>query len=287
MEKTLYNNMYFIENDVRVELSPVTPIPPHTHDFIEFVYMLRGRSVHRVDGVEYPLSGGDLLIINYGETHSFDGDPAAQFYNILIKPAFLDDSMRECRDLFLLLKAPPYREFGDLVDARCRCIRFSPEEKNCFEYMLRLLEKELQSRALGYDLTTHTGVNFLLAMILRRMCASHTGVPEEFARVPEYVAAHYAETLHVTELAAMCHYNPSYFSRVFRKYTGITFSAYLKQVRIAAACRHIEDGRRLGDLYTRVGYTNKTNFYKHFRQVTGQTPLQYKKTVSSAGRSPN
>ncbi len=280
MEKTLRNNMYFIENDVRVECSTVSPIAPHTHDFIEFVYMLRGKSMHRVDGVEYPLTGGDLLIINYGETHCFDGDPAALFYNILIKPAFLDESMRECRDLFLLLKTPQYREFGDLVDDRRRCIRFSPEEKDCFEYMLLLLDKELKNRELGYDLTTHTGVNFLLAMILRRMCAAQTAVNGEFGRVLEYIAAHYAETVTVTGLATMCHYNPSYFSRVFRKYTGVTFSEYLKRVRIAAACRLIDTGSRLGDLYTRVGYTNKTNFYKHFRQIEKQTPLQYKKRVS-------
>jgi len=277
MGNDLRGDMYFMEGDVCLEMSNISPIAPHTHDFIEFVYMMKGKSVHRVNDVEYPLEGGDLLIINYGEKHSFDGDPAARFCNILIKPAFLDDSMRECRDLFLLLRTPPYQEFGELIDHRCRHVRFSPEEKNCFEYMLLLLERELQTRERGYDLTTHTGVNFLLVMILRKMCVSHTTTEGEFRRVLEYIGDHYAERISAEQLARLCYYTPSYFSRVFRRYTGVTFTEYLKKIRILNACRLMDEGGRIEDLYTRVGYTNKTNFYKHFRQIIGKTPLAYRK----------
>lgn len=271
-------NTYFLENDVSIDCNGYdTPVEPHTHNFIEFVYILKGKCLHTVNGTAYPLDSGDLLIVNYNEVHGFTGDSDLRFYNILIKPSIIDQSLAECRDLFSLFETAPFREFKHLIHDGCRFIRFSPEEKNCFEYMLQLLEKELRNREAGFDLTTRAGVNFLLTMIFRKMRKTLIEAKHAFQPVLEYISTNYAENLSAAELAELCHYNPSYFSRIFKKYTGTTFSEYLKRTRIAASYQLIDTGCKLADLYLRVGYTNKTNFYKHFRQLTGMTPLAYRK----------
>ena len=43
-------------------------IVPHTHDFIELVYIKSGSGVHVINDRHYNISPGDLLFINYG-TH--------------------------------------------------------------------------------------------------------------------------------------------------------------------------------------------------------------------------
>ena len=101
--------------------------------------------------------------------------------------------------------------------------------------------------------------------------------PNQFKEILNYIDLHCAETLSATELAEHCHYSPAYFSRIFRKYTGLTFSEYVKRLRIGKACAKLREGRSNSRLYTQVGYTNKTTFYKHFRDVTGMTPLEYRK----------
>ena len=277
MGKNLQGSTYFIEGDVYLEMSNVSPIGPHTHDFIEFVYIISGRSLHTVNGVEYPMDRGDLLIVNYDEVHGFSAAPETLYYNILIKPTVIDKNLEECRDLFFLFESGPFRSFKALVNDGCRCIHFSPEEKNCFEYMLRLLEAELDRRDVGYELTAQAGVSFLLTMIFRKMRSSLPEHPNQFKEILTYIDLHHADTLSATELAALCHYSPAYFSRVFRKYTGLTFSEYVKRLRIGKACAGIRAGVSSSGLYTQVGYTNKTTFYKHFRQVTGMTPLEYRK----------
>lgn len=269
---------YYIENDFMLrKVSPSKVSEPHTHEFMEFVYILGGKCLHTVNGVEYPMGSGDLLIINYGEIHAYNAESGTQFYNILIKPTILDKSLEECRDLFFLFETAPFRPFKALVNDRCRFIRFSPEEKNCFETMLQLLEKELRCRDVGYDLTTQAGVNFLLTMIFRKMRGNLAEQTHEFKQVLSYIEENYAQTLSETELAKLCHYNPAYFSRVFKKYTGLTFTEYVKRLRIRKACACIAEEKRTDKLYIRVGYTNKTTFYKHFRQITGMTPLEYRK----------
>lgn len=271
-------NTFYIDEDVILQrVSQTKPVLPHTHDFMEFVYILSGKSLHTVNGVEYPMDRGNLLIVNYDEVHGFTAPPETTYYNILIKPTVIDKNLDKCRDLFFLFEAGPFQSFKSLVNDNCRCIHFSPEERDCFEYMLRLLETELERKDVGYELTAQAGVNFLLTMIFRKMRNSLLEHPNQFKEVLTYIDQHCAETLSAAELAGFCHYSPPYFSRVFRKYTGLTFSEYVKRVRIGKACAKIREARSSAGLYTQVGYTNKTTFYKHFRQVTGMTPLEYRK----------
>lgn len=278
MKTILLNNKFYIENDVFIGINKATKCETHTHDFIEFVYMLSGKSVHNVDDNVYPLNSGDLLIINYNQTHSFSGEENAILCNILIKPSFIDESLIESKDLFLLFETPHYKEFKELIDNKCNFIRFSPEEKNCFAYMVLLLDEEMKNKRIGFDSIIDNGVNFLLTMIFRKMCSSPKNQNHEFKKIFEFLENHYYENISASILAEMCHYNPSYFSRLFKKYTGITFSEYLKKIRIRNACRLLENKNiKINDLYTKVGYTNKTNFYKHFREITNMTPYEYKK----------
>lgn len=271
-------NTFYIDEDVILRrVSQTKAVRPHTHDFMEFVYIVSGKSLHTVNGKEYPMDRGDLLIINYDEVHGFSAPPETTYYNILIKPAVIDKNLETCRDLFFLFEAGPFQSFKTLVNNNCRCIRFSPEERDCFEYMLRLLESELERMDVGYELTAQAGVNFLLTMIFRKMRSSLPEHPNQFKEILTYIDQHCAENLSATELAEFCHYSPPYFSRIFRKYTGLTFSEYVKRLRIGKACAKIREGRSGSGLYTQVGYTNKTTFYKHFRQVTGMTPLEYRK----------
>ena len=271
-------NKYYIDKDVILRrISHSKHTEPHTHDFVEFVYLPAGRSLHTVNGVEYPMDGGDLLIVNYDEIHGFTAEPETLYYNILIKPTVIDKNLEECRDLFFLFEAGPFQPFKTLVNDSCRYICFSPEEKKCFEYMLQLLETELTQRDVGFELTVQVGINFLLTMIFRKMRSSFPEQLHQFKEVLNYIDEHYAEAVSATYLAEICHYSLAYFSRVFRKYTGLTFSEYIKRLRIRKACDKIRAGSRDTALYTQVGYTNKTTFYRHFRQVTGMTPLEYRK----------
>lgn len=278
MEKLLLNNKYFITSDFKIEINSISKIAAHTHDFIEFVYMLKGKSVHIVDGDKYPMNSGDLLIINYNQSHSFNGDPDAKFCNILVKPSFIDKRMHKNTDLFALFETSNYKEFKEFIDNKCNFIRFSPEEKNCFEYMLLLLNKELNDKEIGYTVTSKAGMNFLLTMIFRKMCKSLSYDDTDFKEILKYIEKNYMDSISLNDLSKICHYNPSYFSRVFKKYSGVTFTEYLKRIRITNACLLIDKGDiPISDIYVRVGYTNKTNFYKHFKEIIGLTPLNYKK----------
>ena len=53
------DNNYFI-NKVNLK----KPEEEHTHKFIELVYTLNGKGIHKIDDQEYRIKGGDMLLIN-------------------------------------------------------------------------------------------------------------------------------------------------------------------------------------------------------------------------------
>jgi len=66
---------------------------------------------------------------------------------------------------------------------------------------------------------------------------------------------------------------------MFKIHTGVTFTEYLKKTRIEAACNLLMNtDLKVSDIYVKVGYTDKTKFHKHFQQITGMTPLAFKKS---------
>jgi AraC-like DNA-binding protein len=60
--------------------------------------------------------------------------------------------------------------------------------------------------------------------------------------------------------------------------TKKTYFDFLTEIRISHACRFlIEDKLPTEVLCFECGYNNISNFYRHFKRVTGMTPLEYKR----------
>ena len=69
-----------------------------------------------------------------------------------------------------------------------------------------------------------------------------------------------------------------YMSKRFKQETGVTFSEYLKHVRIDASRRLlINTDKSVAEISELVGYMDTTFFHNTFRTIVGCTPLEYRK----------
>ena len=66
---------------------------PHTHEFIEIVYVLSGSMTHVIDGQKYKVKHGDILFMNYGCTHAFFSDEEYSYVNILFSPELMSEEI--------------------------------------------------------------------------------------------------------------------------------------------------------------------------------------------------
>lgn len=278
------NNTYYMSETAGIRHGFIAendePCPAHSHDFIEFIYTLRGGCVHTIDGTEYPVKRGDLLIVNYNQSHSFSGYCEAEFVNIFLKPEYISASLANQENAFALLNLTEFTDFRKTLDETRRMVSFTGQERDTVETAISNLESELNQIQPGYALSSRSWLNLLLVMIFRKMslllAENFSGISDELL---VYIKAHCGEKLSLSSLAQRCHYNPSYFSRRFKIFTGESFSTYLKKVRIERAAYLLDSTTmKIGDICTEVGYTDKTRFYRDFRGETGITPLAKRKS---------
>ncbi len=279
------NGKYHIDGLVAIELNKSRgTLEEHTHDFIELVYVLRGRALQTVDGADYPTAHGDMLMINYHSTHSFTCDGELEYINILIKPEMVSESLSGRENAFALLELDDYEDFRHVVNEHNRLIRFEGTDRKNLEILIRRLYSENKFPSSGSDLMLRSGLNMLLISLFRKMSLpmkKHAGGID--GELLGYIKMHLDEQLTLEKLARRSGYNSCYFSRLFKRKTGVTLTEYLSACRIECACELLEQTdlpveRIIGE----VGFSNRTKFFSEFTKRIGVKPLAYRKNNQSA-----
>lgn len=94
----------------------------------------------------------------------------------------------------------------------------------------------------------------------------------------QYIQVHYSEKIQMDELAAQFYFTPSYFSELFKKKTGKTFTDYLTEVRMNNAKQLLRDSSLPVRLVAeKVGYKDVKYFSQQFMRLVGIKPSEYRR----------
>ena len=98
-----------------------------------------------------------------------------------------------------------------------------------------------------------------------------------------YMETHYAESLTIEKAAGISNYSAAYFSRLFKKQLGKTYSEYLSHIRIKNVSRLLlNTDKSITEIAIETGYQYPGNLSAAFRQKTGLSPQQYRKQRKSS-----
>jgi two-component system response regulator YesN len=96
----------------------------------------------------------------------------------------------------------------------------------------------------------------------------------------QYVNDHYSENIGVEDIAAITYVSPNYFSRVFKKETGKSFTEWLNTLRLDKAKVLLKDLKfRVYEVAEKVGYNDYKIFTHNFKRYVGCTPKEYRENV--------
>ena len=115
-----------------------------------------------------------------------------------------------------------------------------------------------------------------LRTLIRRRQTDSAGQTVETAK--EYIRQHYAESdLSVEKLCAYLHLSSTYFSTLFKRETGTSFTAYVTTVRMEVAAEAIRGTEEKTYLIAqRCGYEDPNYFSYVFKRHFGVTPTKYR-----------
>lgn len=100
----------------------------------------------------------------------------------------------------------------------------------------------------------------------------------------EYIHQRYAYDITLERVAEHVNKTPNYFSGVFKKETGVSFSQFLNRYRIKKAMELLSDvSMHVYEVGEHVGYRAYDHFVRKFVGHTGETPTAYRKRVYQDG----
>lgn len=95
----------------------------------------------------------------------------------------------------------------------------------------------------------------------------------EIKKVLEYIDENLDEHISCEKMSEYIGMNASYFSRLFKKETGMSFSDYVIKKKIEKATYLLKYSELpVEEIANLTGFTNVCYFYKAFKKVTGKTP---------------
>lgn len=237
---------------------------PHWHRDCELLYVESGSIDVFCRGKNRLLRPGEAMFIQSGEIHYMK----AREETYLLVIIFTEELMKTVAGNSKLVS--PRLSDPSLVPAAYAELRRELFEKKPFYAAIaNARTQELVARILRGEKTTEEK-------------ESESGMGT-LKRLLDDVEEHY-ENYTFERAAAFVGFSEAYFSRLFHKQMGMTFSAYLNHVRVRHAVRLLRERPDISmtELSIMTGYTTIRNFNRMFRTITGYAPRELPESAALA-----
>jgi len=97
-------------------------------------------------------------------------------------------------------------------------------------------------------------------------------------RATAYIESHYAEHITLETMASLVNFNPIYFSNLFKREVGKSFTEYLTEYRMKKAKEMLRStDKNINEIADALGYSDARYFSKVFKKEIGIKPTDYRK----------
>ena len=258
-----------------------TPLYFHRHEFVELLYMYRGRCRQFIEnlGACITLHEGDVFLLNQNVTHALlQEEESAVLIKIIIPTGTLSQNFQLGRQ-----QAGFWSGVGEyyhyLHYTGCTADEKLFVERMMTEYYSQNPCKEMAE------------VSWLQLMLISlssregdecRYKLGHSSV--DMGSITEYVYEH-SETVTLEELARVFSFSSSYLSRAIKEGCGMNFLDLLRECRLEkAAALLTATNYPIEKIAELVGYSSAASVYQGVREKFGMSPTEYRDKYSQINR---
>jgi AraC-like DNA-binding protein len=271
-------NSYSARHDIAPNFGTVW----HYHPELELHYVIRGQGVRLIGDNVSNFSSGEVIFMGENLPHTwrcgeeyFDNQPDREVEAIVIH--FLPDCLGpwlSSPEGYLLPRLFEKAKSGLLIQGEARQTVASLMRAALTAVNLERIIILLQI----LKILSETEVAQLIASPLRNANAINETDNIRLNKVWTYTLTNYRKEITLEEIAGVGNLSVTSFCRYFKLITKKTYYDFLIEIRISHACRLLVENKLPTEVICfECGFNNVSNFYRHFKKVTGLTPLVYKK----------
>jgi YesN/AraC family two-component response regulator len=249
----------------------------HFHNTFEAFYLVEGERNFFIKDGTFRIKEGDLVLIHPNVLHRTMNTMILGHENIIV------NFHRE------ELTAPKYsfpQILFTLFEKEYTIISLTLQHRIYVEELLNKILQEVQQQKTGFEMYSQALVLELMIYCCRfveQNTAKELTYPsprhERISAIVQFINKNYARELDLHYLAERFYISPYYLSRAFKEVTGFSFIEYLNSLRIKEAKKLLEESQqKVANIAKTVGYGSRTHFGRVFREITGHSPLYYRRT---------
>ncbi len=255
----------------------------HWHPDIEIVFLLKGKLCLLVDGEDFVMGPGDIILINSKSVHSFKSETdnlamVLQFLPDIFNPDYKENSF--------------YFHINSTADEKRQ-----PKDLKQLQQILAQIGKEVFTKADGFQYYINSHFYRLIGYIFRysRYDTINKAVTkvrdvdlERIDMIVDYIELNYKRELSLSDIAESLHLSVPQLSRFFREKMGVSCMEYLHQVRVGKAKTLLMDLKHtVLHVSEECGFSSVTSFYRVFKSETGLTPTEYREGIEAVRKIGN
>jgi AraC-like DNA-binding protein/mannose-6-phosphate isomerase-like protein (cupin superfamily) len=240
----------------------------HAHEHLQICFVMNGACLHHVKEQAYLLVKGDMFVIPPFVPHRLEPyhEEKVEVVQIDFMPIVVNEDE-------ILREAPFFPKFS-----------ISSGNQAQIQGLIAHMKEEHARRESGYEQLIKADLIRLLVTIFRETskldaAASVNEPPSRrlFYESVQYIEEHYAEELHLNELAQRAAMSPTYFSYMFKVLKGQPFVQYVNEIRIRKALDLLRlTEKSVMEICMETGFNNMSHFNRMFKKATGTSPLKYR-----------
>ncbi|MBP1753985.1 MAG: hypothetical protein H6Q59_383 [Firmicutes bacterium] len=243
----------------------------HWHRSLELLFVLSGEMKITMASHHYLLREDDIIVIN---------------------PNILHETYSEdCVLLSLQMRMSMFHlDWLTPESVTFACNSSESVDKSPYYSIKQILAQMLQansSEKLQNNLTNYTYAFQLMNELVQNFKSVNTEdaavSQKSLARlrgITDYMEAHFAEDITLTDVAKHEYMSPSYLSHFFEKHMGTTFSAYLMRIRLEHSLGDLFREDSIEEIADKNGFPSPRSYSTLFRKQYGLLPSEYRKNMA-------
>lgn len=244
-------------------------------DCYEIYYLISGNVVYQVEGQNYQLKPGDLLIINNKEMHRpyFSSDESYERILIFFSPEFCSHYSSEEYSILQYFERKRPGRFNRLSSDLAA-------KENLAQYFIDI-ERYIQDQLPQSKTLVEITFIKLLTHVNEIISSHKTSFDVDFdyntklEQIISFINNNLYRSIPLSEIEETFFINRFYFSHLFKKITGFSFKEYVIRKRISKAAELLKLAVPPSEACRLTGFEDYSNFYKAFKRIMGVSPSKY------------